>query len=137
MAAPTNASHASRVIQYYDTHPINEHEILAKAAAKGGAKLGVAMTFAIAGTIALTAFLVIAIGDAIDNYWLAALIVGALELGIGMVMAKSAMRSMTGSDIKPTETMNSLRENKQWAGNEARDLKREITSANSTANGSR
>ena len=35
MAAPANASHASRVIRYYDTHPINEHEILAKAAAKG------------------------------------------------------------------------------------------------------
>ena len=35
MATGTNASHAARVIHYYDTHPINEHEILAKVAAKG------------------------------------------------------------------------------------------------------
>jgi ubiquinone/menaquinone biosynthesis C-methylase UbiE len=29
------ATHHERVVQYYDTHPINEHEILSKAAAKG------------------------------------------------------------------------------------------------------
>jgi uncharacterized membrane protein YqjE len=107
----------------------------ARVVAKGGAKLGVAMTFAIAGTVALTAFLVIAFGGALDNYWLAALIVGAVELGLGMILAKSAIGSMTSPDMKPAETMKTLREGKQWAGNEARDLKREITSANSTANG--
>ncbi|MGH9202541.1 MAG: class I SAM-dependent methyltransferase [Vicinamibacterales bacterium] len=36
MATGTNEGHASRVTQYYDTHPINEHEILAKVAAQGG-----------------------------------------------------------------------------------------------------
>ena len=35
MATGTNESHAVRVTRYYDTHPINEHEILAKVAAKG------------------------------------------------------------------------------------------------------
>ena len=96
----------------------------AATAAKGAARLGVALTFAIAGTIALTAFLVIAIGGAIDNYWLSALIVGTAELLVGVVLAKSAMSSMTGPSIKPRETIESLREDKQWVGQEARDLKR-------------
>src|SRR5688500_3990809 len=60
----------------------------ASVAAKGAAKLGVALTFATAGIIALTAFLVIAVGGAIDNYWLAALIVGAVELIIGGLLAR-------------------------------------------------
>jgi uncharacterized membrane protein YqjE len=98
----------------------------AATAAKGAAKLGIALTFAIAGTIALTAFLVIAIGGAIDNYWLAALIVGAAELLVGVVLARSAMSSMTGPSIKPRETIESLREDKQWVGQEARDLKRHV-----------
>jgi len=106
----------------------------AATAAKGAAKLGVAMTFAIAGMIALTAFLVIALGDAIDNYWLAALLVGAAELLLGVMLAKSGMKSMKGPDMKPRETIASLHENKAWAGREARDLKREMSSGGATAN---
>ncbi len=108
----------------------------ASTAAKAASKLGVAMTFAIAGTIALTAFLVIAIGGAIDNYWLAALIVGAAELLAGVLLAKGAINSMKSSGIKPTETIETLREDKAWAAREARDLKREMSS-HSTANNSR
>jgi uncharacterized membrane protein YqjE len=99
----------------------------ASIAARGAAKLGVALTFAIAGIIALTAFLVIAIGGAIDNYWLAALIVGAVELIIGGALAKNALGSMKGPALKPQETLESLREDKTWAGREARDLKRDLS----------
>ncbi len=105
----------------------------ASTAAKGATKLGVALTFAIAGTIAVTAFLVIAIGDAIDNYWLAALIVGAAELLLGVLLAKSAVSSMTSPEMKPRETIESLREDKEWAGREARDLKRDMSATANTA----
>ena len=106
----------------------------AATAAKGAAKLGVAMTFAIAGLIALTAFLVIAIGDAIDNYWLAALLVGSVQLLVGVMLARSGIKSMKSPDMKPRETIASLHENKAWAGREARDLRREMSSGGATAN---
>ncbi len=106
----------------------------AATAAKGAMKLGVAMTVANAGVIAFTAFLVIAIGNAIDNYWLAALIVGAAELLLGGVLAKSALNSMKSGELKPHETVDSLREDKAWAAREARDLKREMVSGTLTSN---
>lgn len=99
----------------------------ASVATKGAAKLGVALTFATAGIIALTAFLVIAVGGAIDNYWLAALIIGAAELIIGGMLARSALGSMKGPALKPQETIESLREDKAWAGREARELKRDLS----------
>lgn len=106
----------------------------AATAAKGTAKLGVAMTVANAGAIALTAFLVIAIGDAIDNYWIAALVIGAAELILGVMLAKSAINSMKSPDMKPRETIDSLREDKAWAQREARDLKRDMSSASTVTN---
>lgn len=108
----------------------------ASVAAKGAAKLGVALTFATAGIIALTAFLVIAVGGAIDNYWLAALIVGAAELIIGGMLANRAIGSMKGPALKPQETIESLREDKAWAGRQARELRRDLSKRNA-ANTSR
>src|SRR5688500_3366524 len=40
--------------------------------ARDGTKIGIAVGLALAGVLTLTAFLVIALGDALDNYWLSA-----------------------------------------------------------------
>src|ERR671932_651847 len=50
------------------------------AVARDGAKIGVAVFVANAGILALTAFLVLGLGDLFNNYWLSALIVAVAFL---------------------------------------------------------
>jgi uncharacterized membrane protein YqjE len=95
--------------------------------ARDGAKLGVAVGLALAGVLALTAFAILALGNLLDNHWLAALIVGLLFLAVGGVLAKSAVDDVKRRGLAPQETMASLREDAAWAKHEAREVKREIT----------
>jgi uncharacterized membrane protein YqjE len=95
---------------------------------KGAAKLLVAYMLGFVGLIALTAFAVVGLGDATNGkYWLWALVIGAVELIVAGVLAKSAKGSMDSGGIKPTETIETLQEDKNWAGREMRDLKQDIT----------
>ena len=95
--------------------------------ARDGAKIGVALGLALAGVLALTAFLVIALGDLVGNYWLGALIVGLVLLAIGGVMAKSAVDDVKRRGIMPQQTVATLKEDAAWAKEEAREVKRELT----------
>lgn len=94
---------------------------------QAGAKLGIAVGVAIPGLLALTAFLVIGLGDLMnENYWLSALIVGLAFLGIAAVLAKRA-RAALSEGIGVPETVGTLREDAQWAKEEAQAFKREFT----------
>jgi uncharacterized membrane protein YqjE len=95
--------------------------------ARDGAKVGVAAGLALAGTLALTAFMVLGLGAALDNYWLAALIVGAVLLGIGGFLAKSAVSDIKKRGVMPTQTVDTLRDDARWAKDEAAAVKRELT----------
>ena len=95
--------------------------------ARDGTKIGIALVLALAGVLALTAFLIIALGNAFDNYWLAALIVGVVFLAIGGFMARNAVNDVKRRGLKPEETIGTLQEDKAWAKQEARELKRELT----------
>jgi uncharacterized membrane protein YqjE len=95
--------------------------------ARDGAKIGIALGLALAGVLALTAFLVIALGDLVGNYWLGALIVGLAMLGIGGFMAKSAVDDVKRRGITPQQTIATLKEDAAWAKDEAREVKRELT----------
>ena len=95
--------------------------------ARDGAKIGIAVGLALAGVLALTAFLIVALGNLLDNYWLAALIVGVLFLAIGGLMARNAVNDIKRRGLKPEETIGTLQEDTAWAKQEARDLKRELT----------
>lgn len=95
--------------------------------AQDGAKLGVALVLALAGMLAVTAFLVIALGNLFGNYWLAALLVGVVLLAVGGVLGKNAIDDVKRRGLKPEHTLGSLREDAQWAKREARAVKRELT----------
>ncbi len=95
--------------------------------ARDGTKIGIAVGLALAGTLALTAFLVLALGDALDNYWLSALIVGVLLLAIGAILVRSAVRDIKERGLMPAQTMETLREDAAWAKQESREFKRELT----------
>ena len=95
--------------------------------ARDGAKVGVAAGLALAGTLALTAFMVVGLGAALDNYWLGALIVGVVLLAIGAVLVKSAVSDIKRRGVMPAQTIDTLREDARWAKDEAAAVKRELT----------
>lgn len=92
-------------------------------------RVGIAAAMALVGTFALTAFLIIAIGNVLDGrYWLSSLIVGVALTGGGYVIVQSAVRDIKQRGITPTQTIDSLREGAQWAKEESRAVKRELES---------
>jgi uncharacterized membrane protein YqjE len=94
--------------------------------ARDGTKIGIAVGLALCGALALTAFLVIAAGDLLNNYWLGALAVGLLLLAIGVVLARNAVADVKRRAV-PQHTIASLREDAAWAKQETREVKRELT----------
>ena len=99
------------------------------AYAKDAAKIGVAAGLAFVGVLALSAFLVIGLGNVMgDRYWLSSLIVGIAAAGIGYVLVTNAVNDMKSRGIKPRETLETLREDKAWVGQQARELKHDLTS---------
>jgi uncharacterized membrane protein YqjE len=105
---------------------------------KGAVKLGIALMFGLTGAIALTAFLIIALGGVTGGrYGTWALVIGVIEVIIAAVAANGARKAMRPSEIKPEETLETLREDKSWAKHEMKDLKREITSTPPTSHQNR
>ena len=96
--------------------------------AKDGQKIGIAVGLALLGAFALTAFLIILLGQLLGgNYWLSALIVGAVFLGVGAFLAVSAINDVKGRGIMPQQTIASLKEDVAWGKQETREVKRELT----------
>lgn len=115
---------------------VNQEMTLAKAElretatglAKDGAKLGVAVALGLLGAFAATAFVIAALGDLLDNYWLSALIVTVLYLVVAGVMAKGALSDIRSRSVKPEQTVATLREDADWARREVKGIQREWTS---------
>jgi hypothetical protein len=95
--------------------------------ARDGAKIGIAAGLSLAGVLALTAFLIVGLGDAFNNYWLSALIVALAFLAVGGVLARNAVADIKRRGVAPRETTATLRDDARWAKEEAREFKREIT----------
>jgi len=92
---------------------------------KSAVKVGIAAGVALLGALAAVAFLIIGLGDLIDNYWLSALIVSAVLLAIATVMGKGSMNELKGHEMKPTQTIDTLRDDADWAKQEIATVKRE------------
>jgi uncharacterized membrane protein YqjE len=94
---------------------------------RDAAKIGMAVGFALPGVFALTAFLVVGLGDLLDNYWLAALIVGVLFLAIGSFLARNAIADIKRRGLTPKATVETVREDTEWAKREMRELKQNMS----------
>ena len=100
----------------------------ARSLAKDAGKIGVAAGLALFGGIALLAFVIMGLGDLIDNYWLSALIVSVLLLGAAAVLLRGAMGRMKRNSLAPQETIATLKEDQRWAKREVQDLKQSLKS---------
>lgn len=76
--------------------------------------LAVGGAIAYAGLLAIIAAIIILLGDVIDNMWLSALIVGLVIAGIGYFLVQKGLNDLKQVDLKPTETIQSLKEDKEW-----------------------
>jgi uncharacterized membrane protein YqjE len=116
-------------------HLIRQEATLAKAElreagarlARDAAKIAVAVALALLGAFSATAFLIIGLGALIGSYWASALIVTIVLLATAAILGKSAMNDLKEGPLKPEETIETLREDAEWAKREAQALKRDLT----------
>jgi hypothetical protein len=95
---------------------------------RDGAKVGTAIGLGFAGVLALTAFLIVGLGDLLDGkYWLSALIVGVLFLAIGAGLVKNAVADIKRRGLAAKHSAETLKDTANWAKQEARQVKQELT----------
>jgi hypothetical protein len=95
---------------------------------RDGAKVGTAIGLGFTGALALTAFLIAGLGDVLDGrYWLSALIVGVVFLAIGAGLLKSAISHIKNRGQAVKHSVETLKDTANWAKQEARQVKQEIT----------
>ena len=99
-----------------------------KSLAQDAGKLGAAAGLGLFGAFAFLAFVIVGLGDLINNYWLSALIVAVLLLGAAAVLAKGAMNHMKKNSLAPQETVQTLKEDQRWAQREAQQFKQAMKS---------
>jgi hypothetical protein len=100
----------------------------ASRAASDATWIAVWGAIALVGGLVLIAFLVLLIGDLLDNYWLSALIVGAAFVLVGGLAAMSYVKKLKSVRLAPETTIQTLKQDKTWAQAEVQSVKRDLTS---------
>jgi uncharacterized membrane protein YqjE len=90
--------------------------------ARDSAKAGAGVVLAWTGMLALTTALILGLAQLFDNYWLAALIVGAVYVLVGWMLAKNAMADVRHKGLGPKQTMETLRDDADWAKEQTRSI---------------
>ncbi len=88
---------------------------MSQTAASAGKDIGSLVAggaLAYAGLLVILAGVVLLLGQAINNFWLSALIVGLLTLAIGGFLAKKGLDELKKLNPAPTQTIASLKETK-------------------------
>ncbi|MBV9322678.1 MAG: phage holin family protein [Chloroflexi bacterium] len=68
-----------------------------------------------AGLLAIIATIIIGLATAGLPWWLAALLVGLIVIGVGGVILQRGINSLKHADLAPRQTMETLKEDTQWA----------------------
>lgn len=121
------AADAARLVQQEVALAKAELRETGTTLAQDAAKLGIAAGLGLLGAIAATLFLILALGDLFDNYWLSALLVSLVFLGIAAYLGKSALDEIKRRGITPDRTIQTLREDADWAKREVKEVKRDLT----------
>lgn len=101
---------------------------MAREVALDSAKLAGALGLALTGALALLAAAIIGLGYLLDGrFGLSALIMGAVMLVIGGVLARGGMAGLRNVP-KPEQTVRTMQQNKAWASRELKEFKEEIRS---------
>lgn len=118
-----------------DTRTLVQQEIaLAKAEATHAAKrlvvdsawIGAGAAVLAVGGLCLVLALALGLGALLDSYWLGTLITGGILFLIGALMAWKGVRDLKSGGFAPTGTVESLKEDRDWAQREVDDFKKGI-----------
>jgi len=72
-----------------------------------------------AGLLALIAAAIIGLAQA-WAWWLSALVIGVIVVGVGGMMVLAGLKAMRQAGLVPTQTVQTLKEDAQWAKNQIR-----------------
>ncbi len=89
------------------------HESVHKGAA-GSVRLALAAGFAIVAAVALTVLLIAAVSAMVGHYWAGALIVGALELIVGLLMLRHGVAVVKSPSYSLQASRESLKDTAAW-----------------------
>ena len=92
----------------------------ASKAGKDVASMAVGGAVAYAGFLAILAAIIIALGALGLPMWVSALIVGLVVAGIGYALIKRGQEALKRQDIAPKQTVETLKEDAQWAKEQTR-----------------
>jgi hypothetical protein len=95
--------------------------------AKGAVLIGIGTGMLVVGLLVLVAFLVVGLGRILGGeYWLSTLIVGGAFALIGGTTLLVGKRGLSGDRLKPEITVQTLRDNREWAKEEVRQIKQDF-----------
>ncbi len=77
--------------------------------------LAVGGAIAYAGLLAFVAACVLALHRIVDLWWLSALIVAVVVVGIGYFMVRKGLDNLREGNLAPTQTLDSLKQDAVWA----------------------
>jgi uncharacterized membrane protein YqjE len=100
----------------------------AEQVARAGAMMAAGGAVLLLAAFALTAFLIVLLGDLLNNYWLGALIVAVLYGAVGVALLMAGRNKLKENDLKPERTIETLREDKRWAQTEIEQVKQGLQS---------
>jgi len=98
----------------------NEMTQKAAKAGKDAAALAIGGAVAYAGLLAIVAAVILLLVHANVTPWVAALLVGIIVVVIGGAMVMKGLRALKHSDMAPRKTMETLKEDAQWAKNQTK-----------------
>lgn len=96
----------------------NEMTQKAAQAGKDVAALAVGGAVAYVGLLAIVAAVILLLIHAGVTPWVAALLVGIVVVAIGSAMVAKGLQALKHSDVAPRQTMETLKEDAQWAKNQ-------------------
>jgi xanthine/uracil permease len=91
----------------------------AKVAGKGIAFLAAGGFVAYAGLLAVIAGIIVLVGQWVPM-WVSALIIGIIVALIGYLLVQKGLNDLKAENLKPRQTVASLKENKEWLQEQAR-----------------
>ena len=97
-----------------------------KSAVRDATRVAMGGGLSLVGALVLVLFLVLALGDALNEYWLGALIVGLVMVLAGGLLAMSSLKKLKGDGLTPERTIQTLKEDKQWAQSEIQQVRKDL-----------
>ena len=99
----------------------------ARRVAKDGAWIASGAAIVAVGGICLVVALALGLGALLGSYWLGTLITGLLLVVVGGLFAWKGVRDIGKGGFAPAGTVETVKQDVDWARREMRDLKEELT----------